>query len=132
MNCGAIPETMFESEVFGHEAGAFTGAAKRRIGKIEHAHGGTLFLDEIDSMPLSMQVKLLRALQERKVERLGSNQLVDVDVRVIAATKVDLEESCQRGQFAGTSISGLKCDHARSGSGCGSSVSCRTRRLSAP
>jgi two-component system C4-dicarboxylate transport response regulator DctD len=99
MNCGAIPETMFESEVFGHEAGAFTGAAKRRIGKIEHAHGGTLFLDEIDSLPLSMQVKLLRALQERKVERLGSNQLVDVDVRVIAATKVDLEESCQRGQF---------------------------------
>lgn len=90
LNCGGLPDTLFESELFGHEAGAFTTASKRRIGKIEHANGGTLLLDEIESMPLLFQVKLLRVLQERKVERLGSNDEFKVDVRVVAATKSDL------------------------------------------
>ena len=75
INCGAVPENLIESELFGHEAGAFTGADKRRIGKFEHANKGTLFLDELESMPLNLQVKLLRVLEERKVERLGSNQI---------------------------------------------------------
>lgn len=99
VNCGAIPETMIESELFGHEPGAFTGARERRIGKIEHASGGTLFLDEIESMPLSAQVRLLRVLQERTIERLGSNKEIPVDLRVIAATKVDLAELAARGTF---------------------------------
>jgi len=99
VNCGAIPESMFESEMFGHEAGAFTGAGKRRIGKIEHASGGTLFLDEVESMPLAMQVKLLRVLQDRRIERLGSNTLVPVDLRVIAATKEDLGALADAGGF---------------------------------
>ncbi len=99
VNCGAIPESMFESEMFGHETGAFTGAGKRRIGKIEHASGGTLFLDEIESMPLAMQVKLLRALQDRAIERLGSNQPLPVDLRVIAATKEDLGTLAAAGRF---------------------------------
>jgi two-component system C4-dicarboxylate transport response regulator DctD len=90
INCGGLPDALFESEVFGHEAGAFTGAAKRRIGKVEHARGGTLFLDEIESMPPAMQVKLLRVLQERQFERLGSNELLPMDCRVITATKSDL------------------------------------------
>ncbi|MDB5849943.1 MAG: dctD [Rhodoferax sp.] len=90
LNCGGMPELLFESEVFGHEAGSFTGAAKRHIGKIEHASGGTLFLDEIETMPLSLQVKLLRTLQERNFERLGSNELLPMDCRIIAATKADL------------------------------------------
>ena len=90
LNCGGLPEPLFESEVFGHEAGSFTGAAKRRIGKIEHASGGTLFLDEIETMPVGLQVKLLRALQERQFERLGSNELQQMSCRVIAATKGDL------------------------------------------
>lgn len=91
INCGALPESVFESEIFGHEAGAFTGAIKRRVGKIEHADGGTLFLDEIETMPLSLQVKLLRVLQDRRVERLGSNDGRAVDFRVVAATKEDLK-----------------------------------------
>jgi two-component system C4-dicarboxylate transport response regulator DctD len=99
INCGGIPETLFESEIFGHEAGAFTNASKRRIGKIEHASGGTLLLDEIESLPLTFQVKLLRALQERKVERLGSNEEVGVDFRVVAATKFDLAELSRQGKF---------------------------------
>jgi two-component system C4-dicarboxylate transport response regulator DctD len=90
LNCGGLPEQLFESEVFGHEPGSFTGAAKRRIGKIEHAAGGTLFLDEVETMPVSLQVKLLRTLQERHFERLGSNDLMPMDCRVIAATKSDL------------------------------------------
>ncbi|MHC9037928.1 sigma-54-dependent transcriptional regulator, partial [Cobetia marina] len=73
LNCGGMPETLIESELFGHEKGAFTGASERRIGKLEHADGGTLFLDEIESMPMSLQIKLLRVLQERSIERLGSN-----------------------------------------------------------
>jgi len=99
INCAAVPETMFESEFFGHEAGAFTSASRARVGKIEHAGGGTLFLDEIDSMPLSMQAKLLRALQERVIERLGSNRNIAVDLRPIAASKVDLRAASTDGGF---------------------------------
>jgi len=99
VNCGAIPETIFESELFGHEQGAFTGAAKRQIGKIEHADHGTLFLDEIESLPLAMQVKLLRVLQERSIQRLGSNHAVPLDVRVIAASKEDLKDFSDQGKF---------------------------------
>ena len=99
LNCGAIPETMLEAELFGHEAGAFTGASKKRIGRIEHADGGTLFLDEIEAMPLAHQVRLLRALQERSIERLGSNAQVPVEFRLVAASKVDLLEAVQAGSF---------------------------------
>ncbi|WP_426336492.1 sigma-54-dependent transcriptional regulator [Pseudoduganella sp. R-31] len=99
VNCGAIPETIFESELFGHEQGAFTGAAKRQVGKIEHADHGTLFLDEIESLPLAMQVKLLRVLQERSIQRLGSNAPVALDIRVIAASKEDLKEFSDQGKF---------------------------------
>ncbi|WP_428424016.1 sigma-54-dependent transcriptional regulator [Pararhizobium sp.] len=99
INCGAIPETMLESELFGHEAGAFTGAREKRVGKIEHAHGGTLFLDEIESMPLASQVRLLRVLQERVIERLGSNDEVPVDLQVVAATKADLHQLARQGKF---------------------------------
>jgi DNA-binding NtrC family response regulator len=99
INCGGLPETLFESEIFGHEAGAYTGAGKRRIGKIEHASGGTLFLDEIESMPIAMQIKLLRVLQERTLERLGSNTSISVDCRVIAATKADLKELSDQDRF---------------------------------
>ncbi len=99
LNCAAIPEQLFESELFGHESGAFTGAQGKRIGKLEHAHGGTLFLDEIESMPLAQQVKLLRVLQEQQLERLGSNQSIHVDLRVIAATKPDLLAEARAGRF---------------------------------
>jgi two-component system, NtrC family, C4-dicarboxylate transport response regulator DctD len=99
INCAAVPEELFESELFGHEAGAFTGARTARIGKFEFAHGGTLLLDEIESMPLPLQAKLLRVLQERVVERVGSNKSVAVDVRIIAATKYDLEEQGRLGRF---------------------------------
>lgn len=99
VNCGALPESVFESEIFGHEAGAFTGASKRRIGKMEFAQGGTLFLDEIESMPLNLQVKLLRVLQEREVERLGGNQRIAIDLRVVAASKVDLKSEAAAGRF---------------------------------
>ena len=99
LNCGAMPESIFESELFGHEAGAFTGAGKRRVGRIEHAGGGTLFLDEIESMPLALQVKLLRVIQERLVEPLGSNEQVPVDLRVVAATKSDLRQAADAGKF---------------------------------
>ncbi|MFZ6646432.1 sigma-54-dependent transcriptional regulator [Undibacterium sp. TJN25] len=99
INCGALPESMFESEIFGHEAGAFTSAQKRRIGKLEYAHGGTIFLDEIESMPLALQVKLLRVLQERRLERLGGNTLIDLDCRVIAASKMDLLALSAEGRF---------------------------------
>ena len=99
INCGGLPETLFESEIFGHEAGAYTGAAKRRIGKIEYASGGTLFLDEIESMPIAMQIKLLRVLQERTLERLGSNTPIPVDCRIVAATKDDLRLLSDQGRF---------------------------------
>ncbi len=99
LNCGAVPEAIFESEMFGHEPGAFTGAGKRRIGKLEHASGGTLFLDEIESMPLALQVKLLRVLQEGTLERLGSNASVPIDVRIVAAAKGDMEALVAQGAF---------------------------------
>jgi two-component system, NtrC family, C4-dicarboxylate transport response regulator DctD len=99
INCAAMPETMFESEVFGHEAGAFTSAQKRRIGKFEFARGGTVFLDEIESMPPALQAKLLRVLQERTVERLGGNEQVRVDCRVVAASKADLLRLSEDGRF---------------------------------
>lgn len=99
INCGALPANIIESELFGHEAGAFTGADRRRIGKFEHASGGTLFLDEVESMPMDLQIRLLRVLQERQVERLGSNDPIPVDLRIVAATKVDLLEASREGKF---------------------------------
>lgn len=99
LNCAGLPETLFESEIFGHEPGAFTGAVKKRIGKIEHASGGTLFLDEIEGMPPAMQAKLLRVLQERTIERLGANQPIPVNCRVIAATKEDLLRQSEENHF---------------------------------
>jgi len=99
INAGALAESVVESELFGHEPGAFTGAQKRRIGKFEFANGGTLFLDEIESMSLDVQVKLLRLLQERVVERLGGNQQIRLDIRVIAATKEDLRHAADQGRF---------------------------------
>ncbi len=99
VNCGAVPEAMFESEMFGHESGAFTGARERRIGRLEHAHRGTLLLDEIESMPLSLQVKVLRVLQDQVLERLGSNKAIAVDVRLVAAAKLDLQDAARQGRF---------------------------------
>lgn len=99
INCGAIPEQLLDSELFGHESGAFTGAKNRRIGKFEHANHGTLFLDEIESMPMATQAPMLRALQERKIERLGSNKLIPLDLRVVAASKVDLKSAAEREEF---------------------------------
>ncbi|MEM4988169.1 sigma-54 dependent transcriptional regulator [Collimonas sp. H4R21] len=99
INCGALPEAVFESEIFGHEAGAFTSAQKRRIGKLEYAKGGTVFLDEIESMPLALQVKLLRVLQERKLERLGGNEPIAIDCRIIAASKANLLQMSAQGSF---------------------------------
>ncbi|WP_375753271.1 sigma-54-dependent transcriptional regulator [Vibrio sp. HN007] len=99
VNCGAVPENLIESELYGHEKGAFTGAESKRIGKFEHAQGGTLFLDEIESMPMQAQIRLLRVLQERTIERVGSNQAIPLDIRVIAATKVDLKQAAAEGTF---------------------------------
>ncbi|WP_419900365.1 sigma-54-dependent transcriptional regulator [Roseomonas sp. USHLN139] len=99
LNCGALPETVMESELFGHEAGAFTGAQKRRIGRLEHADGGTLFLDEIEAMPPAMQVKLLRVLESREIAPLGTNEIRRLDLRVVAATKQPLPELVRQGRF---------------------------------
>lgn len=99
VNCGALPESMIEGELFGYEPGAFTGARQRRIGRIEHSSGGTLFLDEIESMPAALQVKLLRVLETRKVEPLGTNESRRVDLRVVAATKIDLSVPSSRKDF---------------------------------
>ncbi|MHC1788640.1 sigma-54-dependent transcriptional regulator [Solidesulfovibrio sp.] len=99
INCVAIPETLLESELFGYEKGAFTGATGRKVGKIEQANRGTVFLDEIGDMPLVIQAKLLRLLQEHNVERLGGRQVIPVDVRIIAATNRDLEEAVRQGEF---------------------------------
>jgi sigma-54 specific flagellar transcriptional regulator A len=99
VNCGAIPAELLESELFGHEKGAFTGAISARKGRFELAQGGTLFLDEIGDMPLQMQVKLLRVLQERTYERVGGNKAISADVRVIAATHRNLDEMIEKGSF---------------------------------
>ncbi len=99
VNCGAVPENIFESELFGHERGAFTGADRLRIGRFEYAQGGILFLDEIGTMPLPLQVKVLRALQEREVVRIGSNEAQPIDIRLISATNKDLLTKCAAGTF---------------------------------
>jgi DNA-binding NtrC family response regulator len=99
INCAAVPSELIESELFGHEAGAFTGATKQRRGKFERASGGSLFLDEVGDMPLAMQAKLLRVLQEREIERVGGSETIPVDVRVVAATNRDLEQDCRDGRF---------------------------------
>ncbi len=99
INCGAIPENLLESELFGHEKGAFTGAAGRQIGKFEQADGGTIFLDEIGEMPMPLQVKILRVLQESTIERLGGTKTLHLDVRVIAATNINLQEAVQQKTF---------------------------------
>jgi nitrogen regulation protein NR(I) len=99
INCVAIPDTLLESELFGYEKGAFTGATHRRIGKIEQANGGTIFLDEIGDMPINLQAKILRLLQERCIERLGGRETITVDVRIIAATNRHLEQMIAAGQF---------------------------------
>ena len=99
VNCAAIPINLVESELFGHERGAFTGADRRRIGRFEQAEGGTLFLDEIAEIPPEVQVKLLRVLQERKIERVGGTASIDLDVRVLAATQVDLSGALAEHRF---------------------------------
>jgi DNA-binding NtrC family response regulator len=99
INCGAIPENLLESELFGHVKGAFTGAVQTRIGRFEQANGGTIFLDEIGNMPMTLQVKLLRVLQEREFERVGGNSTVKVDVRIIAATSSDLDQMVKDATF---------------------------------
>jgi DNA-binding NtrC family response regulator len=99
VNVSALPETLLESELFGHEKGAFTGATERRIGRFEAAHGGTLFLDEIGDLPVALQVKLLRVLQEREIERVGSHQPIPVDIRILAATNQDLERAVRERRF---------------------------------
>ncbi len=99
LNCGSLPETLLESELFGYEKGAFTGAMRQKIGKFEYANGGTLFLDEIGEFSLNTQVKLLRVLQEKVIERVGGNREIKVDVRIIAATNRDLEEEVSKGRF---------------------------------
>jgi two-component system, NtrC family, nitrogen regulation response regulator GlnG len=99
INCAAIPETLLESELFGHEQGAFTGATRRRIGKFEQCNGGTLFLDEIGDMPPALQAKMLRVLQDQQFERIGSNETVHTQVRVLAATNQDLEAAVAQGRF---------------------------------
>ena len=99
VNCGAIPENLLESELFGHEKGAFTGASQLRVGRFEQAHGGTIFLDEIGDLDLSLQVKILRVLQEKTIQRLGSSKDIPIDVRVIAATHRNLESMIAEGTF---------------------------------
>src|SRR5580704_5628482 len=99
VNCGAIPDTLLEAELFGHVRGAFTGAVQGRVGKFEAANHGTIFLDEIGDMPLAVQSKVLRILQEKEVERLGGNERIRLDVRVVAATNVNLRDRVREGVF---------------------------------
>ncbi len=99
VNCGAVPSELMESELFGHEKGAFTGAHARKIGKLEFADGGTVFFDEVSTLPMHLQIKLLRVIQERTFERVGSNTPINVDIRFIAATNVNLDEAVARGAF---------------------------------
>ena len=115
INCSAIPKELFESELFGHRKGSFTGAVADRIGRFELAHGGTIFLDEIGDMSLDMQVKLLRVLQERVIDPVGSTRQIPIDVRVIAATHRDLETEIQAGRFREDlyyRLNVLACGHA--------------------
>src|SRR5947199_382067 len=98
VNCAAIPENLLESELFGHEKGAFTGAVTRKIGRFEHAVGGTLFLDEIADMSLALQAKILRAVQEREIERVGGGETIAIDVSLIAATNRDLKDAIKPGR----------------------------------
>ena len=100
MNCGALPEGLMESEMFGYEKGAFTGAVARKLGRFELAHEGTLFFDEVGELPPSLQVKLLRVLQEREFERVGGTETIQVNVRFIAATNRNLANLVQRGLFS--------------------------------
>ena len=99
VNCGAVPSELIESELFGHEKGSFTGAYMKKIGKFEYADNGTVFLDEVSTLPMHLQIKLLRVLQEKSFERVGSNIPIKVDIRVIAATNVDLEKEVKEGRF---------------------------------
>jgi len=99
VHCGAIPENLLESELFGHTKGAFTGAIRDKMGKFEAANHGTIFLDEIATLPMHLQIKLLRVLQEQEVERIGSNKPIKLDVRIISATNVNLEEEVKKGNF---------------------------------
>ncbi len=99
INCGAIPDTLLESELFGHEKGSFTGAHVRVLGKVEYAHKGTLFLDEIGEIPGVLQVKLLRFLQEKKIQRVGGREDIPVDVRILAATNIDITKAMEDGRF---------------------------------
>ncbi|OQY18445.1 MAG: sigma-54-dependent Fis family transcriptional regulator [Desulfobacteraceae bacterium 4572_35.1] len=99
INCGAIPENLLEAELFGHEKGAFTGAATRVKGKVEFAHGGTLFLDEIGELPLLLQVKLLRFFQEKTIQRVGGREDINIDARIVAATNVNIEQAIHDGRF---------------------------------
>ena len=111
LNCAAIPENLLESELFGHERGAFTGADRRRIGKFGQANGGTLFLDEIGDLSLAAQAKLLRVLQEHQFERVGGNEVIGTDVRVLAATNKDLEAAVAAGGFPTGSLLSLEWHH---------------------
>jgi len=113
VNCGAISDHLVESELFGHEAGSFTGAAGKREGWFEAANGGTLFLDEIGDLPLAMQVKLLRVLQEREVVRIGSRKAIPVDVRLVAATNVDLDHAVSAGHFRSDLLYRINIAHVR-------------------
>ena len=112
LNCGALPDSVIESELFGYEPGAFTGAQKKRVGRIEHSSGGTLFLDELESMPSAAQVKLLRVLEMREIVPLGSNELRRVDLRVVAATKIDLGDPAQRRRLPRGSLLSPQCRDA--------------------
>ena len=109
VDCGTLVETLFESELFGHVKGSFTGANANKIGKFELAHGGTLFFDEISNISLEVQAKLLRAVQERKISRVGSHRVITVDVRIIAATNRDLAQAIRSSSFSGRPVLPAKC-----------------------
>ena len=114
VNCGAIAETLLESELFGHEAGAFTGATKQHVGRFERADGGTLFLDELGTMSLRLQEKLLRLIEYGEFERVGGTRTIKVDVRIIAATNADLREMADAGEFRWDLLDRLTFDVVRS------------------
>ncbi len=109
VNCGAIPEELLESEFFGHERGAFTGAQNRSLGLLEFANHGTFFLDELNQLPLRLQGKLLRVVQERKIRRVGATKEIDIDVRIIAASSMSLEDAVKGGQFRAGPVSPAEC-----------------------